>query len=245
MWCPGIQVLLPRTRIGNVHGNIPQTHVNIRQSDSTSCMLHLQHDVSATQKQPWWLHRSEISCIRKEGGTERGEDIRCRRRKAEQQPCDRLHLHSPSAALTCLNPIPPSTSSKLCSHPHLVFILSLFSYILPPSLPRSLLSLSLTRSFLLPQIKLYRGRIHGQPTPLPLTPLPLSHLIARCCHHSCIHLYLVAHLHPSLPPSPLRASGSIMWRRWRGRMPNVAVDGINKQTIQTVNVTTRVFLYFP
>lgn len=79
--------------------------------------------------------------------------------------------------LNTLNPIPPSTSYAL------YFLTLAFSP--PPSFPHPsslLLPLhSLTHCFLLPQIKLYRGRIHGQPTPLLLphfTPyFPLHHTL--------------------------------------------------------------------
>lgn len=122
--------------------------------------------------------------------------------------------------------------------------LTLFPH--PSSLPPPVPPFTLARSFLPASTnQIISGSYPRATDSAPTNPLPLCHLMARCCHHPCIHLYLVAHLHPSLPPSPLRASASIMWRRWRGRTPNVSVDGVNKQTIQTVNVTARVFLYFP
>lgn len=122
----------------------------------------------------------------------------------------------------------------LFSHSPSLHSLSLFSHILPSSLPCSLLLHSLTHSFLLPQIKLYRGRIHGQPPPLPLTPPPLSHLIARCCHHSFISSPSLA---PTLPLYPERAV----------KLCCVGEDkrgGLHNQQINNPNVITRVFLYF-
>lgn len=65
----------------------------------------------------------------------------------------------------------------------------------PATLP-SLLSRSLTHCFLLPQIKLYRGRIHGQPTPLR-PPFPTSSHTATII------------LPPSLPTTPIFISLSI------------------------------------
>lgn len=83
---------------------------------------------------------------------------------------------------TCLSLPHPSFSSLIFSPSFSLplFSLSCFFHILPSSLP----SHSLTHCFLLPQIKLYRGRIHGQPTPLlPSAPhFPPHHTLLPSSH---------------------------------------------------------------
>lgn len=98
-----------------------------------------------------------------------------------------------------------SFSRLLPSRPRFLFSLTFFPH--PPSLLSSLplppfvRSRSLTHCFLLPQIKLYRGRIHGQPTPLLRPPFPTSSHTATIILPPSPHLYLPAYLHIS--PSPL------------------------------------------
>lgn len=100
---------------------------------------------------------------------------------------------------TCLSLPHPSFSSLIFSPSFSLplFSLSCFFHILPSSLP----SHSLTHCFLLPQIKLYRGRIHGQPTPLlPSAPhFPPHHTLLPSSHPPTPppHLYLSAYLHIS------------------------------------------------
>lgn len=91
-----------------------------------------------------------------------------------------------------------SSSPLFCSPPT-------HTHISPPSRPYpSLVSRPLTHCFLLPQIKLYRGRIHGQPTPLPLPP-PFRPPFPTSSHTASIVLPPSLSIFISLPiyiPSP-------------------------------------------
>lgn len=122
--------------------------------------------------------------------------------------------------------------------------LTLFPH--PSSLPPPVPPFTLARSFLPASTNQiisgsYPRATDSAPTNPP-PPLPPNGTVLPSFLHPSLSRGPSPSLAPALPPQSERFNYVAALER---KDANVSVDGVNKQTIQTVNVTARVFLYFP